>query len=398
MYLRTLLVSLCAAVGFGTLHAEAADTIKVGFPMPLSGPASVYSQPVLKGTQMYIDEINAKGGVLGKKLELLPRDTKASPDEAVRISRELILKDNVDFLVGTWTSSEAPAVSTIAKENKVLMISPVAKTNQLSDPANLHPYIWRTSTTTDIEGRTAALILSKWPVKRVATFAYDYAYGKDVTNAFVTYLKTLRPDIEIVDQQWTKFGQSDYAAFITAQMAKKPDAVVSSIAAGDFVTFAKQAGPLGYFKALDGHFVGAGDVGSIEVAQTLGADYPYGIIANAIDPVIWPKNEPAAHKEFMTHLQAYMGDKYGSSWSIVGYGAMEALVAAIKKAGSTDTEKVVAAMPGLAFDTPVGTRIFDNASHTANMGEFWGKMEKTDSYPFAIQSPTQYFDPAPFMH
>src|SRR6185312_17307092 len=89
----------------------AQQPIKVGFPMILSGPGALFGEPALKGAQMYVDELNAKGGVLGRKIELLPRDTKGNADDAVRLARELILKESVDFLVGTLTSAEGPAVS-----------------------------------------------------------------------------------------------------------------------------------------------------------------------------------------------------------------------------------------------------------------------------------------------
>src|SRR5437762_12766166 len=103
--------------------AEAQKPIKVGMPMPLSGPPALFGEPASKGAQMYVDEINAKGGVLGRKLELVIRDSKADANEAVRVSRELILKENVDFLVGTLTSAEGPAVSVVAKENKIVFIA-----------------------------------------------------------------------------------------------------------------------------------------------------------------------------------------------------------------------------------------------------------------------------------
>ena len=152
-----ILAAACLAAGLAPFAAAAENTIKIGFPMPLSGPASVYGVPITKGAEMAVQEINAKGGVLGRKLELLERDSKANADEAVRLARELIIKNNVDFLSGTLTSAEAPAVSTIAKENKIVFIAPTAKTMQLTAPANLHPYIWRLASNTDIDGRTGAL-------------------------------------------------------------------------------------------------------------------------------------------------------------------------------------------------------------------------------------------------
>src|SRR5690348_29095 len=171
MRYRHWLAVVTAAV---TLYpiAASADTIKIGFPIPLSGPTAVYGEPVLKGAELAVSEINAKGGVLGRKFELLARDSKANADEAVRLARELIIKNNVDFLSGTLTSAEAPAVSTIAKENKIVFIAPTSKTIQLTSPANLHPYIFRLASNTDIDGRTGAAIIAGWKdVKKVATIA-----------------------------------------------------------------------------------------------------------------------------------------------------------------------------------------------------------------------------------
>src|SRR5206468_5568500 len=192
------------------LAADAQKPIKVGMPMPLSGPPALFGEPASKGAMMFVEEINAKGGVLGRKLELIVRDSKADANEAVRQARELILKDNVDFLVGTLTSAEGPAVSVVAKENKIVFIAPIPKTDQLTAQDKLHPYIFRVASNTTIEGRSAAEIIAKWPVKRVATISPDYAYGQDVTKSFVEHLKKIAPQMEIVDQQWPKLGENDY--------------------------------------------------------------------------------------------------------------------------------------------------------------------------------------------
>ena len=176
MFCRQILALTCAAAALlpGTVLAE--GPIKIGFPIPLSGPTAVYGEPVLKGAELAVSEINAKGGVLGRKLELIPRDSKANADEAVRLARELIIKDNVDFLVGTLTSAEAPAVSTVAKENKIVFIAPTSKSTILTDPQHLHPYIFRVSSNTDVEGLAAATLMARWKdIKSVATIAPDYA-------------------------------------------------------------------------------------------------------------------------------------------------------------------------------------------------------------------------------
>ena len=379
-----------------TAPALAQKPIRIGYPVILSGPGALIGEPSLKGAQMFVEEINAKGGVLGRKIELAVRDTKGNADEAVRVARDLILRENVDFLVGTLTSAEGPAVSPIAKENKIVFIVPVVKTDQLTAKENLHPYVFRTTTNTTIEGRTAAEIMSKWNVKRVGTMSPDYAFGQDVTRAFVTHLKKIRPDIEIVDQQWPKLGETDYNPFINAQMAKKPDAVFSSLWGGHFVTFAKQAKALRYFESFAHNFLGAGEAGAIETAKAMGDDYPYGVWANSYDAFNWEAG-PQAHKDYIARLRAYTKEEHPSSWPITGYIGMQILTAAIAKAGSTDSDKVSKAMMDITVDTPIGKQTIRAKDHQANRAQFWGKMTKDPKYPFAVMSPPIYIDPIPFM-
>src|SRR5579884_78513 len=184
MHLRHSLALVCAAAALAPLSARAAD-IKIGFPIPLSGPTAVYGKPILAGAELAVQEINAKGGVLGRKLQILSRDSK----------------DNVDFLLGTLTSAEAPAVSTVAKENKIVFIAPASKSTILTDAAHIHPYIFRLASNTDVEGLAGATEMAKFKdVKTVATIAPDYAYGHDSATAFIAALKKIRPDIQIVDQ------------------------------------------------------------------------------------------------------------------------------------------------------------------------------------------------------
>jgi branched-chain amino acid transport system substrate-binding protein len=379
------------------LGAAAQGTIKVGFPMILSGPGALFGEPTVKGAQMLVDEVNAKGGVAGKKLQLVVRDTKGNADEAVRVTRELILKENVDFLVGTLTSAEGPAVSPIAKENKIVFIAPITKTDQLTSPANLHPYVFRTAATTTTEGRSAAEVIAKWKqVKTVGTISYDYAYGQDVTKSFVEHLKKIRPDITIVDQQWPKLGEQEYTPFINAQMGKKPHAIFSSLWGGGFVTYAKQAKPVGLFDAVKYNFVAAGEAGSVESAKAMGQDYPFGIWANSYDVFNWDAG-PKSHKDYIARIKAYTKEEVPSSWPLVGYMAMQSLVAAIQKAKSTDSDKVAAALLGISWDSPLGKQTLRAKDHNANRGQFWGKMLKEAKYPFAVMTQIQYVDPLPFM-
>jgi len=392
---RSLILLLAALLAL-PLSAEAQKPIKVGVPLPLSGPPALFGEPASKGAQMYVDEINAKGGVLGRRIELLIRDSKADANEAVRVSRELILKENVDFLMGTLTSAEGPAVSVVAKENKIVFIAPIPKTDQLTAADKLHPYVFRVAANTTMEGRSAAEIVAKWPVTKIATIAFDYAYGQDVTRSFVEHIKRLKPGVEIVDQQWPKLGEQDYNPFINAQMAKKPEAVVSSIWGGFFVTFSKQARALGYFDAIKYNFIGLGEAGSPETTKSMGADYPVGIWGNSYDAFYWEDN-PGPHKDYTARLSKYLKDEYPSSWAIQGYIGMAFLVEAIKKAGSTDSDKVSKALLGLTIDTPIGKQTLREKDHQANRGQLYGKTVKDPKYNFPIMKPITYVDPTKFM-
>ena len=394
MMLRVLTMLLTLVLAM-PLAASAQKPIKVGFPMILSGPGALFGEPASKGAQMFVDEINAKGGVLGRKLELLPRDTKGNADEAVRVSRELILKENVDFLVGTLTSAEGPAVSVVAKENKVVFIAPIPKTDQLTAADKLHPYVFRIAANTTMEGRSAAEIVAKWPVTKVATIAFDYAYGQDVTKAFVEHMKKIKPSVQIVDQQWPKLGEQDYNPFINAQMAKKPEAIVSSIWGGFFVTYSKQAKALGVFDAVKHNFIGLGEAGSPETTKSMGADYPVGIWGNSYDAFYW--GETQAHRSYVARLSRYLKDEYPSSWAIQGYIGMQFLAEAIKKAGSTDGDQVAKALLGLTVETPVGALTIREKDHQANRGQLYGKTVMDPKYPFAIMKPVTYVDPTKFM-
>ena len=375
---------------------QAADPIKIGMPMILSGPGALFGEPTLKGAQMFVDETNAKGGLLGRKLQLVFKDSKGNADEAVRVAREMILKDEVEFIVGTFTAAEGPAVSPIAKENKVVFIAPVSKPEALTSAQNLHPYLFRTATTTTIEGRSAAELIAKLPVKRIATISPDYAYGQEVTAAFVAHLKKIKPDMEIIDQQWPKLGEADYTPFINAQMAKRPEAVFSSLWGGHFVTFLKQAKPLGYFERISNNFIAGGEAGSIESAKAIGDDYPLGIWGNSYDVFNW-EDGPAAHKDFIDRLRKYTGQEHPSSWPTVGYVAMQVLAEGIRKANSAKPDDVAKALPGITVDTPIGKQTINPKNHSANRGQFWGKMVRDPRYSFAVMEKPTYVDPTPFL-
>jgi len=360
--------------------------ILVGFPMFLTGGGALFGQPAKVGAEMAVKEINEKGGILGRPIELLIRDCKGTPDEATRVARELILKEKVQFLVGGLTASQGLALSEVAKTEKILYIAPISKTTAMTEPGKLHPYVFRSAANTNTEGRSAAVFMAKHPWKTVYTIGPDYEYGQMVTKAFVEWIKKIKPDVEIVGQGWPKLGEADFTPFITAALAKKPDAAFFSLWGGDFVNFSKQAKPYGFYEKVK--VVAAGEGGSPETAISLKDDLPLGITTNAYDLFYYP--DTPEHKAYVERLKAYTKQEYPPSWAITGYIAMQFLAEAIKKAKSTDTMKVIKALEGLAINTPIGKQTMRAKDHQANRGQFWGTTTKVPEYPFPILRPVEY--------
>jgi len=360
--------------------------ILVGFPMILSGGGALFGQPSMVGAQFAVKEINEKGGVLGRPLELVIRDCKGTPEEATRVAKELILKDKVAFLVGGLTASQGLALSEVAKTEKILYIAPISKSTAMTDPDKLHPYVFRAAANTNTEGRSAAVFMAKHPWKQIYTIGPDYEYGQMVTKAFVEWIKKIKPEVKIVGQGWPKLGEADYTPFISACMAAKPDAAFLSLWGGHFVTFAKQAKPYGFFEKVK--VVAAGEGGSPETAISLKDDLPLGITTNAYDVFYYP--DTPEHKSYVERLKAYTKQEYPPSWAITGYNSIYFLAEAIKKAKSTDTKKVIKALEGLIINTPIGKQTMRAKDHQATRGQVWGTTAKVPEYPFPILRPVEY--------
>jgi branched-chain amino acid transport system substrate-binding protein len=144
------------------------------------------------------------------------------------------------------------------------------------------------------------------------------------------------------------------------------------------------------------NFVAAGEAGSVESAKAMGQDYPFGIWGNSYDVFNWEAGSKA-HKDYIARIKAYTKEEVPSSWPLVGYMAMQALVAGIEKAKSTNSDKVAAALKGVSWDSPLGKQTIRAKDHNANRGQFWGKMVKDPKYPFSVMSDVTYVDPLALM-
>ncbi|NJD62034.1 MAG: amino acid ABC transporter substrate-binding protein [Deltaproteobacteria bacterium] len=366
--------------------ALAADTIKLGGMFPLSGRASDLGITDKQGAELAVKEINAKGGVLGKKFELLSADSKANVQELVSLSKRYIQKDQVNFLFGVVSSAGSLAVGEVAKQEKVIFMDTVGSTDTLTKE-KWNRYTFRSGTCNSQEANSLALYTAKrYPkVTKFYNIGPDYEYGRTMWDLFKAKMKETNPKATFVGEQWPKLFIPDYTSYINAILQAKPDAVFCTLWGGDLVAFIKQAKPYGVFDKMKWVIATGGD---ITVVKALGKDMPTGLIVDQRYYFHWPNSK--RNQEF---VKAYMAEykDYPSAWAAEGYDGVYFLAEAVKKAGSLDTEKVIAALEGLTIDAPRGKSTLRKEDHQLSSDFMVGETVFEKAYPFAIVGKAEVF-------
>jgi len=226
-FFRVLAVSvilLSIALFLAPLQARARN-IKVGIIDCYSGPPAVYGKDALNGFKLALKEINKKG-VLGKKIEFTTRDTKFKVDLALSMARQLVMREDVDVLVGTINSGAAMAVSeAIAKKQKVPFIAWISKSERITGEKG-HRYVFSAGENTAMAGKTGGVALAQKPYKKYWIAGDDYEYGHAIANAAWRNLQRAKPDVTKIGESWWKPGEPDLIPYITSILAAKPDAVI----------------------------------------------------------------------------------------------------------------------------------------------------------------------------
>lgn len=357
------------------IKTGAKDAIRVGAIYDFAGPCYMYSESGVNGIRIAIEEINAKGGILGRKLDLIVRDTEAKVDVGARETKDLILREKVNFLLGPCSSGVSLAMQVVHSEHKVMRIVGIANTEAMTVD-KFTPYIFQVVPNTYMEATAnTRYLVKKYPnAKKFCTIGPDYEFGRREEAAFADEIKKLVPDAEILYQAWPKPGETDFTSFITAIMAKKPDAVHGSLFGGDLVAFTKQAKPYGFFEKIP--MISLFD---LPVLLALGNDAPEGTLAFGRGCFFMDPNPKMM--EFVNKYKKARG-AYPDSWAVMAYDSMYLLKAAIEKAKSVDTEKVIKAMEGMTIDSLRGKFSIRPLDHMGTVPCYQGVIAKDPSYPF----------------
>jgi branched-chain amino acid transport system substrate-binding protein len=407
-FLRSLGVGAGAALGaaagsvplIGMANAQApkgnipSTPYKIGHMTFFTGPAAVLGEPMYKGQVLAAEEINATGGLLGKrKIEVLKADEAAGVDGNVKELRRLKLQEKIDFFCGITSSGNTPALGPVAEELKVLTIFVDGCTDFLFDKAVPNPhYIFRITNIQSADGATCALAVAQtWPeTKRIAHIHPDYSYGRNAFDHFGIIMKKILPKSEVVSEGWPKLGTTDFSSHITKAIAAKPDLLYSSVWGGDYVAMYKQALQYGLFDKMKVATTLA--LGS--APHSLGKDHPEGVIggchANYFFTFprgdLWPPNKTFVEKYYARWKE------YPNFQAEGAYTATYMLKTAIEKAnrftgGWPDDDAIISLLEGLGYSGPGGYVYIRPDNHQGYKNAMTGFTKNVPEYPFPILDP-----------
>lgn len=357
-------VAAASAVGVVSPAVQAADVYKIG-EINSYKTAPAFLEPYRNGMELAVAEINAAGGVNGKKLELVVRDDGGSPGDAVRLAEELISRERVDVLTGAYLSNVGLALTDYAKQKRVFYLSGEALTDKMVWQ-NGNRYTFRMRPSTYMQASMLVQEAAKLHKKRWAFVYPNYELGQSAVETFKKQLKAAQPDVEFVGDQAPALGKVDAGSIVQALADAKPDAIFSVLFGPDLTKFVREGTTRGLFK--DKLVVGL-LTGEPEYLDPLKADTPNGWLVTGYP---WYAIHTAAHDKFLKAYQAKFKD-FPRAGSVVGYSMIKSVAAGLKKAGSSDTDKMVAAFEGLHVDgVPFGPFTFRAADHQSTMGAWVG--------------------------
>jgi branched-chain amino acid transport system substrate-binding protein len=354
MRLLALSKALAVAGLMISSQAFAQQTIKIGLVQPLTGSVAYNGQADVAGSKQAVDERNAKGGVLGKKIELVIEDGQCKPANSVNAAEKLIQKDKVVALSGAFCSSATAAIMPVAEKYKMPLVTGVSSKADLTEKNN--KYFFRATETDALLAQSfAKIIYSNLNLKNIAYIGVNDDWGRGGVDEFSKQMTALGAKTAL--KEYFDHGTTDYYTLLTKLRASKADGVFVAAETQDGSILVKQLKELGLNIKVFG-------VGSWATSDFIGLAGPAAEGIYAAVPysstMKTPKNE-AFVKEYATRNKENPG-KYGAA----GYNAMNILMDAIERAKSTDAEKIVASLHQTDYEGPNGKFKFNPN------GQAWG--------------------------
>jgi branched-chain amino acid transport system substrate-binding protein len=374
-----------AALAVVLVPAHAQGTIKIGEINSYKAQPA-FLEPYKKGMELAVEEINAKGGIDGRKVELITRDDNANPGDAVRVAEELVSREKIDVLTGTFLSNTGLAVADFAKQKKFFFLAGEPLTDKLTWQGG-NAYTYRLRPGTYMQAAMLVPEAVKLKAKRWAVVYPNYEYGQSAAAAFKMLLKAAQPDVEFIAEQAPPLGKVDAGSVAQALADAKPDAIFNVLFGADLSKFVREGNTRGLFKDRPVVSVLTGEP---EYLDPLKDETPNGWVVTGYP---WYGIQTPEHKAFFLAYQGKYKD-YPRLGSVVGYAMIKSAAAGIAKAKSTDSAKLAEAFKGLQVDTPFGRITYRAEDHQSTMGAFVGKTKNDNGRGVMVDY--TYFDGAKF--
>jgi branched-chain amino acid transport system substrate-binding protein len=378
---------LCAAIvlmvpAFAT---AAEDTIKLGATEPLSGTFKDIGERYLDGVMYAAQVINESGGLLGKKVEVIPIDSELKPDVATRKAQAMILRDNVKFFCGGTGSSVGAAMAQLAEKQNVIMFTyGMDAASMTGEKCNQN--FFRPGGSTDNRSFALAELIVKEGYKKVAIIAQDYSFGQEALAAFKKRISQISPATQIVAELFHPAGTKDFAPYASQLIAAKPDVIFTPNWGNDLTLLLKQGRPMGMNQKVFSYYI------NDEVTiQALGNDSL--MIGNKGAEIYTLSIPTKKNEEFVAKFHKDKG--YYPTWLRgKAYIATMFWAEAVKKAGTTDVEKVIKAWEGLTYDGPAGLWTMRACDHQAQVPYWYTEIvAKTPYFNHAFEAPIGMISP-----
>jgi len=374
------IILLCVLVNEG--YALAAEPYHLGVDLAITGTGALYCKDGVDAIKLAVEEINAQGGFLGKHpIKLFIRDTHTKPDVAVREAKDLILRDKVRCILGTYSSACAVAIKPVAQEYKVLHIAAISNSENITK-INFSPYTYQVVPNSYMQAKAVVLGVAELAKKKgwqeYVTIASDYEWGRSTQQSTVSLLNQVAPDLKLKKEFWPRLGETQFTSYITAIMGQKPDFVIGSLASKDNVAWMQQAKAYGFFDKIPypGSLISVSEL--IVQAKTLSR----GLVGLCRAPFFAHMDVPMMANLVKNFREKY--ERYPSDWAVMEYDAVYALKQGIEKAGSIDTEKVKDALKGMTIETTRGKLFFRNIDNQLSCSSYLGVVADDPNYPFPI--------------
>jgi branched-chain amino acid transport system substrate-binding protein len=327
---------------------------------------AAFTVPYRNGWQLALDEINARGGVLGRRIEIISREDGATPGDATRVAEELVTREGVSFLFGSFLSNVGVAMADFANQKKIVYIAAEPLTDAITMGQG-NRYTFRVRPNNSMQVGMLMEQAKATGAKRWAIVAPNYEFGQSAAEAFKRLLKQQIPDAKVVVEQYPALGKIEAGPTVSAIEQAKPDGIFNVLFGPDLIQFVREGNTRGLFDKKAALSLLTGEP---EWLLPLKDEAPEGWIVTGYP---WDEIKDPRHKAFVDAYRAKYNDtpRLGS---LLGYMVVNMIRDTIERAGSLETDALIKALENARFDTVAGPVTMRGIDHQSSMGAWVGKL------------------------